>query len=181
MARRRADRRPGAPDACPVGEAAAGRRAAAVRERGHRRREPRTRGLDPALRELPRSGWIGHPARRLGDRSDLPRAGERPGAAHRRRGGPTGPGDAGLAGRRSGGAAHRTGGRRRGGVDGVAPGRRRMSETTGPTRRSVLLTLGLALNAAAAALLAIPLVGFVLSPARRRSWQQWIALGPLAD
>jgi menaquinol-cytochrome c reductase iron-sulfur subunit len=53
--------------------------------------------------------------------------------------------------------------------------------TTGPTRRGVLLTLGIALNAVAATLLAIPLVGFVLSPARRRSWQQWISLGPLTD
>ena len=56
-----------------------------------------------------------------------------------------------------------------------------MSESTGPTRRGVLLTLGIALNAVAATLLAIPLVGFVLSPARRWSWQQWISLGPLAD
>jgi len=56
-----------------------------------------------------------------------------------------------------------------------------MSETAGPTRRGVLLTIGIALNAIAAALLAIPLVGFVLSPARRWSWQEWIALGPLAD
>jgi menaquinol-cytochrome c reductase iron-sulfur subunit len=53
--------------------------------------------------------------------------------------------------------------------------------TAGPTRRGVLLTLGIALNAVVATLLAIPLVGFVLSPARRWSWQQWIALGPLAD
>ena len=56
-----------------------------------------------------------------------------------------------------------------------------MSETPDPTRRGVLLTIGIALNAIAAALLAIPLVGFVLSPARRWSWQEWIALGPVAD
>ena len=56
-----------------------------------------------------------------------------------------------------------------------------MSESTGPTRRGALLTLGIALNALAATLLAIPLVGFVLSPARRWSWQQWVSLGPLTD
>jgi Rieske Fe-S protein len=50
-----------------------------------------------------------------------------------------------------------------------------------PSRRGVLLFLGLALNAIAATLLAIPLVGFILSPARRRSWQKWVSLGPLAN
>jgi menaquinol-cytochrome c reductase iron-sulfur subunit len=53
--------------------------------------------------------------------------------------------------------------------------------TAGPTRRGALLTLGIALNAVVATLLAIPLVGFVLSPARRWSWQQWVSLGPLTD
>jgi menaquinol-cytochrome c reductase iron-sulfur subunit len=51
----------------------------------------------------------------------------------------------------------------------------------GPTRRGMLLTLGVALNAVAAGLLAIPLIGFVLAPARRWAWQKWIPLGPVAS
>ena len=52
---------------------------------------------------------------------------------------------------------------------------------SGITRRGMLFTVGIALNAIAAALLAIPVVGFILAPARRRSWQQWIVLGAVSD
>lgn len=62
-----------------------------------------------------------------------------------------------------------------------------MAETTGPaaplppvTRRGFLYALGLALNAVAAALFAVPVVGFLLAPARRLAEQAWVPLGPLA-
>lgn len=55
------------------------------------------------------------------------------------------------------------------------------STPASPTRRSFLFTLGLALNAVAGVLLGLPLVGFLLSPARRVNEQAWIRLGPLAD
>jgi menaquinol-cytochrome c reductase iron-sulfur subunit len=48
------------------------------------------------------------------------------------------------------------------------------------TRRGFLLKLGLALNAIAAALVAIPVVGYVLGPVRRAGAQSWIKLGPVA-
>jgi len=37
------------------------------------------------------------------------------------------------------------------------------------------------LNVIAGALFAIPVLGYILSPARPYSWLHWIALGPLAD
>jgi Rieske Fe-S protein len=50
------------------------------------------------------------------------------------------------------------------------------------TRRNFLITLGLALNAVAAALLAVPLVGYLAGALRGRAKEQaWITLGPLAD
>lgn len=49
------------------------------------------------------------------------------------------------------------------------------------SRRSFLFKLGIALNGIAAALFALPIVGYILSPVRRRSWQDWIRLGPVAD
>ena len=51
----------------------------------------------------------------------------------------------------------------------------------GVSRRGVLLTIGIVLNAIAAALLAVPLLGFILSPARRWTWQKWVPLGAVAD
>ena len=50
-----------------------------------------------------------------------------------------------------------------------------------PSRRGFLFTLGLALNVVAASLVGIPVVGYILGPARRRSAQAqaWISLGPL--
>ncbi len=63
-----------------------------------------------------------------------------------------------------------------------------MAETTRPTtplppvsRRGFLFSFGLALNAAAAALFAVPVVGFLFSPARRLAQQAWVPLGPLAS
>lgn len=51
----------------------------------------------------------------------------------------------------------------------------------GTSRRSFLFGLGVALNAFAAALFAIPVVGYLLSPARRFAWLAWMPLGPLAS
>jgi menaquinol-cytochrome c reductase iron-sulfur subunit len=63
-----------------------------------------------------------------------------------------------------------------------------MADTTHSTtalppvsRRGFLFTLGLALNAAAAALFAVPVVGFLFSPARRLAEQAWVPLGPIAS
>ena len=47
------------------------------------------------------------------------------------------------------------------------------------SRRSFLFTLGLALNAVAAFLVGIPVIGYLLGPVRRRAEQAWISLGPL--
>ena len=47
------------------------------------------------------------------------------------------------------------------------------------TRRGFLFNLGLGLNAVAAALVAVPILGYVLSPLRKRAWQAWISLGPI--
>jgi nitrite reductase/ring-hydroxylating ferredoxin subunit len=47
------------------------------------------------------------------------------------------------------------------------------------SRRRFLFRLGLALNACAAALFAIPVVGYLLSPVRRFTWLAWTPLGPL--
>src|SRR5262245_7327941 len=46
-------------------------------------------------------------------------------------------------------------------------------------RRSFLYSLGLALNVAAATLVGIPVIGYILGPVRRRAAQAWISLGPL--
>jgi Rieske Fe-S protein len=51
------------------------------------------------------------------------------------------------------------------------------------TRRGMLLKLGIALNAAAGLLLAIPIVGYLLAPARRKHMREalsWVALGELS-
>ena len=49
------------------------------------------------------------------------------------------------------------------------------------SRRAFLLRMGLALNAIAAALFAIPVIGYLLSPMRKFVWLSWISLGSLAD
>lgn len=51
----------------------------------------------------------------------------------------------------------------------------------GTSRRRFLFGLGVALNAVAAVLFAIPIVGYLLSPIRRFAWLEWIPLGPLAS
>jgi len=49
------------------------------------------------------------------------------------------------------------------------------------SRRGFLFGLGLAINAVAAALFAIPIVGSILGPLRRIAEQAWIPLGPLTE
>jgi Rieske Fe-S protein len=51
---------------------------------------------------------------------------------------------------------------------------------TSPSRRGFLFKLGLALNVLGAALVGIPVVGYILAPARRLGRQSWIKLGPAA-
>jgi menaquinol-cytochrome c reductase iron-sulfur subunit len=52
--------------------------------------------------------------------------------------------------------------------------------STPPTRRRFLFMLGLALDVIAAGLVAIPVLGYLLGPVRRRAVQAWIPLGPLS-
>ena len=57
-----------------------------------------------------------------------------------------------------------------------------MAETMPPvSRRGFLLGVGLLLNAIAAALFAVPVVGYLLGPVRRLAEQAWIPLGPVAQ
>jgi menaquinol-cytochrome c reductase iron-sulfur subunit len=49
------------------------------------------------------------------------------------------------------------------------------------SRRAFLFRLGIVINAIAATVFAIPILGYVLSPARRFTWLDWIPLGPLTD
>ena len=57
-----------------------------------------------------------------------------------------------------------------------------MAEATpAVSRRGFLFGLGLVLNAVAAALLAVPVVGYLLGPLRRVAEQAWVPLGPLAE
>jgi len=46
-----------------------------------------------------------------------------------------------------------------------------------PSRRGFLFKLGLGLNALGAVLVGIPVVGYILAPARKASAQTWIKLG----
>src|SRR5258705_8428767 len=48
---------------------------------------------------------------------------------------------------------------------------------TTTSRRGFLFKLGLALNAIAAALVGIPVIGYILGPVRRSAGQEWIKLG----
>ena len=52
-----------------------------------------------------------------------------------------------------------------------------MAETV--SRRGVLYGIGVALNVVAAALVGVPVLGYLLSPARRLAEQAWIPLGPV--
>jgi menaquinol-cytochrome c reductase iron-sulfur subunit len=47
------------------------------------------------------------------------------------------------------------------------------------SRRSFLFRLGMALNALAAILVGIPVIGYILGPVRRESAQAWIKLGAI--
>jgi len=47
------------------------------------------------------------------------------------------------------------------------------------SRRNLLLKVGVGLNAIAAALIGVPLLGYVLSSFTRTSPKSWISLGPL--
>ena len=51
---------------------------------------------------------------------------------------------------------------------------------TSPSRRGFLFKLGLALNAIGGALVGIPVIGYILAPARRLDSQSWVTLGPAA-
>jgi menaquinol-cytochrome c reductase iron-sulfur subunit len=48
-----------------------------------------------------------------------------------------------------------------------------------PSRRSFLFKLGVALNVLATALAGIPVIGYILGPARQRSARAWIKLGAI--
>ncbi len=57
-----------------------------------------------------------------------------------------------------------------------------MSETQQPTRRTMLTRLGILLNAGIGAVLAVPVVSYILSPLRGKNgkpYNQWVRLGPL--
>jgi menaquinol-cytochrome c reductase iron-sulfur subunit len=54
-------------------------------------------------------------------------------------------------------------------------------KTEKTTRRNFLFRIGIVINVIAIALFAIPIVGYVLSPARRFTWLDWIPLGLLTD
>jgi menaquinol-cytochrome c reductase iron-sulfur subunit len=54
-------------------------------------------------------------------------------------------------------------------------------QPTATSRRSFLFGLGIALNAFAAALFAVPVVGYLLAPVRRFAWLAWMPLGPVAS
>ncbi len=62
-----------------------------------------------------------------------------------------------------------------------------VSSTIAPrkvSRRNMLMTFGIALNAIAGALFAVPVVGYIFGPARRKEMKKelaWITLGPLTQ
>ena len=49
------------------------------------------------------------------------------------------------------------------------------------SRRGFLFAFGVAVNAIAAALFAVPIVGYLLAPVRRLAQQAWISLGPVSQ
>ena len=55
------------------------------------------------------------------------------------------------------------------------------SSPPSPSRRGFLFKLGLALNVLGAALVGIPVIGFILAPMRRLGGHSWIKLGPVKD
>ncbi len=57
-----------------------------------------------------------------------------------------------------------------------------MSDEKGVTRRSLLLTIGIALNGIIAAAIAMPVIGYLLSPIKKKTaYNQWISLGSLSQ
>lgn len=60
-------------------------------------------------------------------------------------------------------------------------GQRKAQDPAEVSRRGLLLKVGAALNLVAASLIAIPVIGYVLSAFRTRKWQAWIALGAVED
>jgi len=52
---------------------------------------------------------------------------------------------------------------------------------SGNTRRNFLLKLGIAINVVAAALISVPIIGYVAAALRKRSYQAWVRLGPLSQ
>ena len=56
-----------------------------------------------------------------------------------------------------------------------------LSPTPSSSRRGFLFKLGLALNVLGAALVGIPVIGFLLAPIRRLGGQSWIRLGPVTN
>ena len=59
-----------------------------------------------------------------------------------------------------------------------------MSDQPPPSRRAALAKLGLWFNAAAAAVLSVPLIAYLVSPLRRKAGygeRRWVALGPLSQ
>jgi menaquinol-cytochrome c reductase iron-sulfur subunit len=57
-----------------------------------------------------------------------------------------------------------------------------MSEGNGVSRRSALMKLGVLMNGAIAAVLAVPVVSYILSPLlakRREGYTAWVSLGPI--
>jgi Rieske Fe-S protein len=56
-----------------------------------------------------------------------------------------------------------------------------MAEIPRVSRRSFLMAIGVVLNVIAAALVAIPVIGFLFAPARRLAEQAWVPLGLLGE
>jgi menaquinol-cytochrome c reductase iron-sulfur subunit len=59
-----------------------------------------------------------------------------------------------------------------------------MTLIDGLSRRGMLMKLGILLNAAVGIILAVPFVGYILSPlirARKTGYDSWLSLGPLAQ
>ncbi len=57
-----------------------------------------------------------------------------------------------------------------------------MSEETGISRRSLLMKVGILLNGAVATAIAVPIIGFLLGPIRKKGgYDSWISLGDLTQ
>jgi len=58
-----------------------------------------------------------------------------------------------------------------------------MSDQNEPSRRSVFMKIGILLNGAIAVLLAVPVVGYILSPLRKKGqgYNSWLTLGAVAN